>query len=155
MAYAPAEDPKIALAMVVENAGFGGANSAPIARRVFDYYLQGLYPSEEDMAAVQKGQAQAPIGKPRNAVDVAWPPGGMAAAGAAGATQAAVGAAPAASAAVVTAKAAKPAASAAVVAARAATPAASAAARAPRPGASAATASRTAGSAPQLRADAR
>jgi TRAP-type C4-dicarboxylate transport system permease large subunit len=46
MAYAPAEDPKIAIAMVVENAGFGGANAAPIARRAFDYYLQGLYPSE-------------------------------------------------------------------------------------------------------------
>jgi penicillin-binding protein 2 len=80
MAYAPAEDPKIALAMVVENVGFGGANAAPIARRVFDYWLQGVYPSEEDMAAVQKGQAVTPIGKPRNAADVAWP-GGQAAAG--------------------------------------------------------------------------
>src|SRR6478752_5864898 len=79
MAYAPAEDPKIAIAMVVENAGFGGANSAPIARRVFDYWLMNQYPSEEDMAAVQKGQAQAPIGKPRNALEVAWPPGGVAA----------------------------------------------------------------------------
>jgi penicillin-binding protein 2 len=73
MAYAPAEEPKIALAMVVENVGFGGANAAPIARRVFDYWLQGLYPSEEDMAAVQKGQATTPVGKPRNAADIAWP----------------------------------------------------------------------------------
>ncbi|RYY81421.1 MAG: penicillin-binding protein 2, partial [Comamonadaceae bacterium] len=79
MAYAPAEDPKIALAMVVENVGFGAANAAPIARRVFDYWLQGLYPSEEDMAAVQKGQATTPIGKPRQASEVAWPPGGQAA----------------------------------------------------------------------------
>jgi penicillin-binding protein 2 len=60
MAYAPAEDPKIALAMVVENVGFGGANAAPIARRAFDYWLMGLYPSEEDIAAVQKGQATTP-----------------------------------------------------------------------------------------------
>src|SRR3954470_9065986 len=76
MAYAPADDPKIAVAMVVENVGFGAANAAPIARRVFDYWLMDQYPSEEDMAAVQKGQATTPIGKPRNASDVAWPPGG-------------------------------------------------------------------------------
>jgi penicillin-binding protein 2 len=77
MAYAPAEDPKIAIAMVVENVGFGGANAAPIVRRVFDYWLQGLYPSEEDIAAVQKGQATTPIGKPRSAAEFAWPPGGQ------------------------------------------------------------------------------
>ena len=76
MAYAPADDPKIALALVVENAGFGAANSAPIARRVFDYWLMNQYPSEEDLAAVQKGQATTPIGKPRNASEVGWPPGG-------------------------------------------------------------------------------
>ena len=81
VAYAPAEDPKIAVAMVVENAGFGAANAAPIARRVFDYWLQGLYPSEEDLAAVQKGQATTPIGKPRNAADVGWPPAGTSPAG--------------------------------------------------------------------------
>ena len=73
-AFAPAEEPKIALAMVVENAGFGAANSAPIARRVFDYWLLGQYPSEEDIAAVQRAQAPAPIGKPRVVADMAWPP---------------------------------------------------------------------------------
>ena len=73
MAYAPAEDPKIALALVVENAGFGAQNAAPIARRVFDYWLQGLYPSEEDILAVQKAQATTPIGKPRRVSDLAWP----------------------------------------------------------------------------------
>ncbi len=69
MAFAPLEAPRVALAVVVENAGFGAAHAAPIARRVFDYLLLGQYPSEEDMAAVQKGQAAAPIGKPREA---AW-----------------------------------------------------------------------------------
>ena len=69
-AFAPAEAPTIALAVIVENAGFGAAHAAPIARRVFDYWLQGDYPSEEDIAAVQKGQASAPIGKPRKVVDV-------------------------------------------------------------------------------------
>jgi len=78
MAYAPAENPKIAIAMVVENAGFGAQNAAPIARRAFDYWLQGVYPSEEDIAAVRKGQATAPIGKPRIAAEVAWPPAGSA-----------------------------------------------------------------------------
>jgi penicillin-binding protein 2 len=67
MAFAPAEAPRVALAVVVENAGFGAAHAAPIARRVFDYLLLGQYPSQEDLAAVQKGQAAAPIGKPRDA----------------------------------------------------------------------------------------
>ena len=82
MAYAPAEDPKIALAMIVENAGFGAQNAAPIARRAFDYWLMGLYPSEEDMAGVRKGQATTPLGKQRLAAEVAWPPGAAAAAAA-------------------------------------------------------------------------
>ena len=76
MAYAPAEDPKIAIAMVVENAGFGAQNAAPIARRAFDYWLMGLYPSEEDMAAVKVGKATTPIGKQRSAAEAAWPPPG-------------------------------------------------------------------------------
>jgi penicillin-binding protein 2 len=73
MAYAPADQPKVALAMVVENAGFGAQNAAPIARRVFDYVLLGQYPSEEDIAAVQRGQATRPIGKPREAASVNFP----------------------------------------------------------------------------------
>jgi len=78
VAFAPAEHPKIALALIVENAGFGAASAAPIARRVFDYLLLGQYPSEEDMAAVRKGLATAPIGKPRDAAQFAWPPAGSA-----------------------------------------------------------------------------
>jgi penicillin-binding protein 2 len=75
MAFAPANNPQIALAMVVENAGFGGANAAPIARRVFDYWLLQQYPNELDMAAVQKGQAQVPLGKPRAVAEVPDLPG--------------------------------------------------------------------------------
>ena len=74
IAFAPVEDPKVALAMVVENAGFGAQNAAPIARRVFDYVISGQYPSEEDIEAVQKGQATRPIGKPRTLAQVPWPP---------------------------------------------------------------------------------
>ena len=74
IAYAPADKPTIALAMVVENAGFGAEHAAPIARRVLDYWLSGKYPNEQDMEAVSKGQASAPIGVPRNVADVVWPP---------------------------------------------------------------------------------
>jgi penicillin-binding protein 2 len=73
VAFAPANEPTIALAVIVENAGFGAAAAAPIARRVFDYWLEGRWPSEDDIAATQRGEAAAPIGAPRRAVDVALP----------------------------------------------------------------------------------
>ena len=73
MAFAPADNPKIALALIVENAGWGAEAAAPIARRVFDYWLLDQYPSEEDMAAVRRGQGGPPIGKPRKGAEAAWP----------------------------------------------------------------------------------
>jgi penicillin-binding protein 2 len=45
MAFAPAENPKIALAIIVENGGFGAQAAAPIARAAFDYYLLGKLPA--------------------------------------------------------------------------------------------------------------
>lgn len=39
MAYAPMEDPEIALAVIVENGGWGTTAAAPIARKVFDFWL--------------------------------------------------------------------------------------------------------------------
>lgn len=74
IAFAPAQDPRIALAVIVENAGFGSAAAAPIARRVFDYLLMGQYPNEADLAAVSKGQATAPMGKPLAVAEMPWPP---------------------------------------------------------------------------------
>jgi penicillin-binding protein 2 len=47
----------VALAVIVENAGFGSTSAAPIARRVFDYLLLGQYPSEEDIVATREGSA--------------------------------------------------------------------------------------------------
>lgn len=44
IAYAPAEAPKIALAVIVENGGHGGSAAGPIARQVMDYYLLGKEP---------------------------------------------------------------------------------------------------------------
>ncbi|MDA1134228.1 MAG: penicillin-binding protein 2 [Proteobacteria bacterium] len=40
IAYAPAERPKIALAVIVENGGHGGSTAGPIAKQVFDYYIK-------------------------------------------------------------------------------------------------------------------
>ncbi len=45
IAYAPADKPKLAIAVLVENAGFGARAAAPIARQVFDYYLLGKQPT--------------------------------------------------------------------------------------------------------------
>jgi len=73
MAFAPVNNPKIAVAVIVENAGWGAGAAAPIARRVFDYWLMDQYPSEVDMAAIRIGKAAAPMGKPRVASEVAWP----------------------------------------------------------------------------------
>jgi penicillin-binding protein 2 len=61
------------LAVVVENAGFGSEAAAPIARRVFDYWIAKLWPSNEDMAATQIGKSTGPIGKQRDAKDVLLP----------------------------------------------------------------------------------
>ena len=44
IAFAPVESPKIALAIIVENGGFGARAAAPIARTMFDYYLLGKLP---------------------------------------------------------------------------------------------------------------
>ena len=74
LAFAPADEPRVALAVIVENAGFGAAAAAPIARRVFDYLLLGQYPSEQDIAALQAGGGGPPIGTPRRVSDVVWPP---------------------------------------------------------------------------------
>ncbi|MEO8203839.1 MAG: penicillin-binding protein 2 [Betaproteobacteria bacterium] len=46
IAFAPLENPRIALAVIVENGGFGARAAAPIARAVIDYYLLGKTPPE-------------------------------------------------------------------------------------------------------------
>lgn len=45
IAFAPADKPKIAMAVLVENGGFGSRSAAPIARQVIDYYLLGKRPA--------------------------------------------------------------------------------------------------------------
>ena len=48
IAYAPADKPTIALAVLAENAGFGSATAAPIARAVIDYHLLGKTPDPKN-----------------------------------------------------------------------------------------------------------
>lgn len=73
LAFAPADNPTIALAIIVENAGWGAASAAPIARRAFDYVLYGLWPSEEDIALTREGKSAAPVGAQRPANSVPLP----------------------------------------------------------------------------------
>ena len=74
VAFAPADDPQIAIAMLVENAGWGAEQAAPIARRVLDYWIAHKVPNADDLAAISKGQAAAPIGQPLEAANMQWPP---------------------------------------------------------------------------------
>jgi penicillin-binding protein 2 len=44
IAFAPAEAPRIAVAVLVENGGHGGSAAAPVARRMMDYWILGKEP---------------------------------------------------------------------------------------------------------------
>ena len=57
--FAPVESPKIALAVLVENSGFGARVAAPIARTVLDYYLLGKLPEEGIAGPAKPGAAAA------------------------------------------------------------------------------------------------
>ncbi len=46
IAFAPADNPKIALAVMVENGGHGSTVAAPMARKVMDYWLLGKRPGQ-------------------------------------------------------------------------------------------------------------
>ena len=92
IAAAPIDAPTVALAVVVENSGFGSEAAAPIARRVFDYLLLGQYPSAEDVALTREGRSSAPVGTPRRAAELPLP--GQPPAAAASAAAAAAGSRP-------------------------------------------------------------
>jgi penicillin-binding protein 2 len=66
IAFAPADKPRIALAVIVENAGFGAAAAAPIARMAMDYYLTGKRPDEpaKPVVKVSDNPAQPDATKP-------------------------------------------------------------------------------------------
>ncbi len=56
IAYAPADDPKIALALLVENGGHGGSTAAPIAREVFDFHLLGKRPDLKQPLRIEEAE---------------------------------------------------------------------------------------------------
>jgi penicillin-binding protein 2 len=76
--YAPAENPTIAVAVMVEGGGYGASTAAPIARKVFDAYLLGKMPDGTRLDAMdpdgtQRVQVGVPQPAPVNA-PVASPP---------------------------------------------------------------------------------
>jgi penicillin-binding protein 2 len=75
-AFAPAEKPRIAIAVVVENAGFGGAIAAPIVRKALDYYLLGKRPGDKTKVPVPHEDADVlPVEAPAG-VTTEFNPGG-------------------------------------------------------------------------------
>jgi penicillin-binding protein 2 len=56
-AFAPADKPRIAIAVVVENGGFGAAVAAPIVRKALDYYMLGKRSGDKDTTPVPKEDA--------------------------------------------------------------------------------------------------
>ncbi|MGB9108553.1 MAG: penicillin-binding protein 2 [Telluria sp.] len=79
-AFAPADKPRIAIAMVVENAGFGAQFAAPIARKALDYYLLGKRPGDKakpvPSSAVQKEDLAVPEESFGPSAGQPKPPGG-------------------------------------------------------------------------------
>jgi penicillin-binding protein 2 len=47
MSFAPVDNPRLAVAVIVENGGFGAQAAAPIVRKVFDYFLLGKLPKDQ------------------------------------------------------------------------------------------------------------
>ncbi|MFL6658621.1 MAG: penicillin-binding protein 2 [Massilia sp.] len=77
--FAPADKPRIAIAVVVENGGFGASTAAPIVRKAFDYYLTGKRPADKNKVSVPKEDAVlVPLEelKTDEAVGSTHPPGG-------------------------------------------------------------------------------
>ncbi len=70
VAFAPAEAPRIAIAVLVENAGYGATAAAPVARQVMDAYLLGsdgklkpqFMPPAEGAPEIRTTDARVPRG---------------------------------------------------------------------------------------------
>ena len=53
-AYAPYEDPKLVVTIILENAGGGSSNAAPIVRQIMDFYLNKRLPQIERQQNAEK-----------------------------------------------------------------------------------------------------
>jgi penicillin-binding protein 2 len=56
-AFAPADHPRIAIAIIVENGGFGAEAAAPIVKKALDYYLLGKRPGGKTPLPADKAEA--------------------------------------------------------------------------------------------------
>ncbi len=60
MGYAPFENPKVVVAIILENAGGGGSMAAPVARKIFDFALRNTM-KEEEQKLLQKNDEIQPL----------------------------------------------------------------------------------------------
>ena len=60
IAFAPAKSPQIAVAVLVENGGFGASAAAPIARKIMDAYLLPRLPKAAPDAAAPTAPPELP-----------------------------------------------------------------------------------------------
>ena len=72
IAFAPLENPSIVVAVMVENGGHGGSTAAPIARKVFDYWVTGhtppgAAPMPEDRPGQANGDREDAVEEPETA----------------------------------------------------------------------------------------
>ncbi|MDH3465280.1 MAG: penicillin-binding protein 2 [Gammaproteobacteria bacterium] len=72
IAFAPAEDPKIAVAVIAENGGGGSRTAAPIARQVLDYYLLGRHFDMDDAMADEPPPGNTGLRVPTRPVIPGW-----------------------------------------------------------------------------------
>ncbi len=63
IAYAPADNPQVAVGVIVENAGFGSTTAAPIASLMIEQYLRGQIASPQRQARVAFVRAQRSVGR--------------------------------------------------------------------------------------------
>ena len=63
VAFAPAEAPRLAIAVLVENGGHGASVAAPMARAIFDAYLLGKYPAPKTAAVIAGSADTAAAGQ--------------------------------------------------------------------------------------------
>ena len=73
--FAPADAPRIAIAAVVENGGWGAGVAAPLVRKAMDYFMLGKRPNEpiKSVAPTEAVTADAPVEGPTSEDSVATP----------------------------------------------------------------------------------
>ena len=63
IAYAPADDPQVAVGVIVENAGYGSTTAAPIASLMIEQYLRGAILAPQRNALIPFVRAQKSVGR--------------------------------------------------------------------------------------------